>query len=126
MLNIYLIMFSDGTGIDNMKNQCENPAAFRTRLATKYVKRQTIFALGAMCLPMPLSVAFKYYLRRSQYVKKRDHPRQNRMLHRDAPAAHLLIMGFRSAVVDFFSPYEETKKRVRSEKSEIRISISNK
>ena len=44
-----------------------------------------------MCLPIPPYVAFKYYLCGLQNAKKRDHPRQNRLLHRDAPAAHVPI-----------------------------------
>ena len=87
-------MFSDDTGIDNMNNQCENPAEFRSCWVTKYVKKITIFDPSAMCLPIPLSVAFKYYLCRSKNAKKRDHPRQNRMLHQDAPAAHLQTEDF--------------------------------
>ena len=110
MLNIYHIMSSDDTGIDNMKNLCENSAEFRSYWVTKYVREQTIFDLGAMCLPIPPYVAFKYYLCGSRNAKKRDHPRQNRMLHRDAPAAHLLIKISDSAVAVFFSAYEETKK----------------
>ena len=39
MLNIHHIMFSDDTGIDNMNNQCENPAEFRSCWVTKYVKK---------------------------------------------------------------------------------------
>ena len=85
-------MFSDDTEIDNMKNWCENPAEFWSYRVTRYVKRHTIFDLSAMCLPIPPYVAFKYYLCRSQNAKKRDHPRQNRMLHQDAPAAQLKIM----------------------------------
>ena len=82
-------MSSDDTVIDNMKTRCENPTKLRSCLVTKYAQKVILFALGAMCLPLPPYVAFKYYLEMRQFAVQCSNPRQNRMMHQDAPAVHL-------------------------------------
>ena len=54
-----------------------------------------IFDLTAMCLPMPLSVAGRYYLCRSQTQFQRTFRRQNRMKRIEAQGVHLEIMVYR-------------------------------
>ena len=118
-------MISDDTDIDNMKNQCENPAEIPSCLVTIYVQKVIIFVLVAMWLPIPPYVAFWYYLCMTQNAKQRSNPHQNRMLHQDAPGAHLQLQIFDSAVVGFLFAYEESMKYARRKKSWIRISISD-
>ena len=43
-----MLMISDDTDIDNMKNRCENPAEIPSCLVTIYVQKVIIFVLVAM------------------------------------------------------------------------------
>ena len=88
-------MISELIGIDNMKNCCEKPAEIRSCLVQRYVKKQSNFDLGAMCLPIPPCGAFKYYLCGSPNAFRRFFPIQNRMKRIEAQGAHLLIHDYR-------------------------------